>query len=214
MLDNSPAQSQPRQPTLSGAVGIVLVPDAETQRVSRMLASELLGGHADFVLGNGDLPHLTLYHGKVSKAPTSEIGNLTRGIAETLVGSELTLRSLGFAGGNFLFWDVDWGSDSHHHLRNSHDRALTLAQYLDKGAPAKAVSEEGLKLTAEELSNIERYGHPWVGALYRPHITLGFGVGLETKVNLPRNQEYAKFTVAGVHLARIGFPGRVEEVLE
>ena len=198
---------------LTGAFGIVIVPDNDTQERSRALAAELLEGRAEFVLSPRDLPHLTLYHAKVAGLPSTELVERARRLEDRLGGLRLRLQRLGFAGGNFLFWDVDWNTDREGRLRDAHEEALQLSHYLDRSAPPKATSEEGLQLTPPELSNVEAYGHPLVRDLYRPHITLGFMRGLENSLALPRTEEEWTVQVSEVRAAEIGFPGRVERLL-
>src|SRR5437868_729081 len=54
---------------LAGALGFVLIPDLETQKRSRKLAEDLASNHAQYYLKEADLPHVTLYHGKVQNVP-------------------------------------------------------------------------------------------------------------------------------------------------
>ena len=197
---------------LSGAYGIVAIPDVRTQERSCILAKMLLGNSASYYLGENDLPHLTLYHGKIVNAPIDFIKKTQNSISELLRGYRLKLSALGFAGSNFLFWDVD-GTTDQGQLQQAHQMALGLAQFLDKTSEAKATSEEGLNLSPEELNNILRYGHPWVGKLYRPHITLGFGVNLEHTTTLPVLKDDWELEVSSVEIAQIGFPGRIEQLL-
>ena len=130
-----------------------------------------------------------------------------------LLGRSFKLRKVATFGGNFVFWNVDQTDCDSTVLQASHITALILAQYLDRSTVAKAVAEEGLSLTRDELENVRLFGHPLVRALYMPHITLGFNPGISELARSTIDCSWP-MEVASVELVRVGHPGRVESVID
>jgi 2'-5' RNA ligase len=195
--------------SLSGALGLVLIPDPHTIEKSYALASQVLPEGSEYVLGQHSLPHITLYHGVLREVPLRMVRELRQRIHVLLEGEELRLRDISLFGGNFVFWNVENPSRG---LLSAHVEALSLAQYLDPRGISKATSEEQLALTEAQLANVKQYGHPLVKEFFQPHITLGFQKGLEASIKSERNAWIAR--IHTVEFVRVGFPGRVEEVID
>jgi 2'-5' RNA ligase len=195
--------------TLSGALGLAIIPDQATIERAYALAEEVMPRDAQYVISEGSLPHLTLYHGKLEGIPESDARYTLRALRDNLLGQKFVLKAIVAFGGNFIFWNVDPSSPSVKNLHKSHSDALHLASYLAKSSEAKAVSEEALSLTDLELKNVKLFGHPSVGPLYTPHITLGFHPGFSDRL-APGLECNWQFEVASVEIVRIGYPGRVE----
>lgn len=200
------------EPVLSGALGIVIIPDQETVERAYALAAEIFPSESEFILGAHSIPHVTLYHGKLQGAPACDVFHVLSSIRELLVGKQFSLGSIVAFGGNFVFWNIEQNVNKTS-LDLAHREALSMATFLDRTAEAKATSEEALVLSEEELENVKHYGHPLAGRLYTPHITLGFhrGIARHLKSGLRRESE---LSVAAVELARIGYPGRVESIVD
>ncbi len=198
---------------LSGALGLVIVPDHATIERAYALAEEIMPKDAEYVLRRGSLPHLTLYHGKLADVPGLAASEALKELQTELVGQKFTLKEIVAFGGNFIFWNVDRSSRACEVLQASHAKALNLAQYLDRSAVAKAVSEEGLSLNEAELENVRRFGHPLVRALYMPHITIGFHHGISAHIASDIEFQWP-MEVASVELVKVGHPGRVEEIID
>ncbi len=214
MTDLTPYKLPHRSPALlSGALGLVIIPDHETIERAYALAEKIMPKGAQYVLGPGSLPHITLYHGKLADAPGLVASETLNELRTELIGRKFTLKELVAFGGNLIFWNVDRSSHDCEVLQASHAKALNLAQYLDRTTVAKANSEEGLSLKEAELENIKLFGHPLVGSLYMPHITIGFHHGLAD--HLASNREFKwSMKVASVELVKVGHLGRVEEILD
>ncbi len=208
----TPHKLESPKPTLSGALGIVIVPDQETVKSAYVLAQEILPTGSEYVLGPGSIPHLTLYHGKLQGLGALTALEVVSDIRKILLGQQFTLGSIVSFGGNFVFWNVDYYSGMGR-LRDAHDRSLSIAQFLDRTTEAKATSEEALTLSSAETENVKQYGHPLVRDLYAPHITLGFHRGIAQSLGSDLRKEF-KFVVSSVDLARIGYPGRVESLVD
>lgn len=198
---------------LSGALGLVIVPDHATIERAYALAEEIMPRDAEYVLRRGSLPHLTLYHGKLADVPGLTASEILKELRAELVGQKFTLKEIVAFGGNFVFWNVDRSSHACEVLQASHATALNLAQYLDRSTVAKAVSEEGLSLKEAELENVRRFGHPLVRSLYMPHITIGFHHGLSAIIASDIEVPWA-MEVASVELVKVGHPGIVEEIID
>ena len=168
---------------------------------------------AQYVLSEGSLPHLTLYHGKLEDIPESVARDVLRALRSDLVGRKFILNDIVAFGGNFIFWNVDPSCSGFEVLHKSHSDALSVASYLGRSSVAKAVSEEALSLTDAELENVKRFGHPLVRSLYTPHITLGFHPCISDQLARGLECDWS-FEVASVELVKIGHPGRVEEILD
>lgn len=213
-MNSGPHNDSRRSSTLlSGALGLVIVPDNATIERAYALAEEIMPKDAEYVLRRGSLPHLTLYHGKLADVPGFIASQTLEQLRTELVGQEFTLKEIVAFGGNFIFWNVDRTSRVCEVLQASHTTALNLAKYLDRSTVAKAVGEEGLSLKEEELENVRLFGHPLVRSLYMPHITIGFHHGLSARIASDIECQWS-MKVASVELVKIGHPGRVEEIID
>lgn len=203
-----------RLATLSGPLGLVIIPDQQTIDRAFKLAAEILPPGSEYILHPGSLPHLTLYHGKLRDVPVEEIALIVHDLRQSLVGHNFHLGKIVGFGGKFVFWNVnqDQALDSKV-LSSAHEKALSLARFLDRASVPKATSEEGLSLSDAELENVRLFGHPFVRQLYTPHITLGFHRGVAQTIPANSMRE-VRFTVASVELVYIGYPGRVENVID
>ncbi len=214
MMSPTPEYKTPLAPkTLSGALGLVIIPDQATIKRAYALAAEIMPKDAQYVLSEGSLPHLTLYHGKLEGIPESDARDTLGVLQSNLLGQRFILKAIVAFGGNFIFWNVDPSSSCVEVLHRSHSDALSVARYLAKSSVAKAVSEEALSLTDAELENVRLFGHPLVRSLYTPHITLGFHPGISDQLDRGLECNWL-FEVASVKVVKIGYPGRVEEIVD
>ena len=198
--------------TFSGALGIVIIPDQATIAESYKLARNTLPAGSEYILSPGAIPHITLYHGKFLDVPTSEAQTILRDIRSDLQRANFSLGPIQCFGGNFIFLNVEPDDTTRHQLQLAHEKSLLLSRFLDRTAPPKATSEEGLSLSTAELENLEGYGHPLVRQSYLPHITLGFHRGLA--VHFPNGQSKKwRSAVGSVEFVRVGYPGTIEEIV-
>ncbi|MGB6839085.1 MAG: hypothetical protein WBE27_02340 [Microgenomates group bacterium] len=163
-LENKGAKKSPETTEVSGSFGLVIKPDAETERKALSLAGEM-APNAEFQI---KVPHITLYHGRVNNLPLPMVKDLLLRLRKHR-GESLVLNSLKVYGGKFLFWNNEKTGS----LRSMHQEALKLAEYLARDTVSRA-AEEGLDMTPEELENVKKYGHPLVMERYTPHITLAY----------------------------------------
>jgi len=198
---------------LSGALGVVIIPDQPTVERAYSLASEILPGEAEYVLSPGSIPHLTLYHAKLQGLPRAEMREILGSIRKLIVQKAFWLGKIVGFGGNFVYWNVDQAREDCKDLDLAHAKALSISRFLDRSLPSKATSEEGLTLSEEQLENVRLYGHPLVGNLFTPHITLMFGQGTAQKLMGDSHLNW-RFSVASVELVRVGHPGRIEELVD
>ena len=196
---------------LEGALGLVIIPDQGTIDRAYQLAKELLPNDAEYLLDPRSLPHITLYHSSLVRVPRQEVSRIADELSRSLVGQIVNLGPVVSFGGNFIFWNIDPLQSDMSFLREAHQSALRLAQYLDRLAPTRA-KEERLQLSAAEQRNVELFGHPLVNELYTPHITLGFNPGIGKYFQQSRTVSW-QLRVASVQFVRIGHPGRVVQVL-
>lgn len=209
-FENASAVTSPR--TLSGALGLVVIPDHATIQRAYALAEEIMPRDAEYVLREGSLPHVTLYHGKLDRIPQETALETLQSLQSDLVGKKFILNEIVTFGGKLIFWNVDPLCAGIEMLREAHLKALSVASYLDRTSEAKALSEEGLSLRDEELENVRLFGHPLVRSLFTPHITLGFQPRISEVLANSLKCEWS-FEVASVELVKIGYPGRVEGVV-
>lgn len=187
----------------SGSYGIVIKPDMYTGEKSIELAHSLTPD-AEYKVS---LPHITLYHGNVSDLPHQEIEKILNAAREILKDDIQELRTIDVFGGKFVFWDVVPNKI----MRQAHDAALGLSEFLDQTKLARAL-QEGLHLTQEQKLNMQNYGHPLVGNLYRPHITLAYDA---KGIVLPKDVTGYdwQMKVDSIHFAEIGNYGSVAKVI-
>ena len=198
--------------TLSGALGIVIIPDHATILESYKLAGHLLPAGSEYILSPGVIPHITLYHGKFLNAPVGQVQAILSDIRSELHGAKFSLGPIQCFGGNFIFWNVEPDDTTMRVLGRAHEKALSLSRFLDRTAPPKATSEEGLTLSPDELENLREYGHPLVRQLYLPHITLGFHPEISKQVSDGQRIKWDS-SVGSVELVRVGYPGKIDEIV-
>ncbi len=202
-----PEQEQLQNPEIkekyNGSYGIVIKPDISTGEQSLRLANELTP-NAEYKV---TVPHLTLYHGNISNLPLDKVQEILRSTQEMLRDNIHDLRDIQVFGGKFVFWDVIKNKS----MRQAHDIALGLSKFLDREKLARAL-QEGLNLTEEQRLNMEQFGHPLVGDLYRPHITLSYD---SQGIVLPEDVQSCdwRMNVNNVHFAEIGKYGSVAKII-
>lgn len=161
--NKSGSESAESTETLNGPYGLVIIPDRNTQEITKSKARELFPD-AEFHV---PIPHITLYHTRLKGLPLQTLMEIRERL-RVHRGDNLQLGPIEIYGGNFAFWNIDPIPNS---LREMHEQALLLAEYIDRTAPIRAL-EEGLKMTPKEFENAKKYNHPLVKELFRPHITL------------------------------------------
>lgn len=154
--------------TYTGAYGIVGLPDEPNGTWIAKLGTLAFGAtnprRAQF---SPEIPHLTLYHGKLVNVPRSVVAM----ILDALSALHITVDFMKIEefGGKFLFLDVKPSKQ----LQLAHLAALNLSRYLDRSATPSAM-EERLKLNDDEALRLERYGHPLTFDAARPHFTIAY----------------------------------------
>ena len=149
----------------TGSYGIVIIPDKETCRQALLLAKEL-SRDIDF---KDPTPHITLYHARFSELPKRVVMS-TLDQLKLFLGLELELSELQVYGSKFLFWNIKKNTC----IQHMHEEALRISKYLDRKSVSRAIEEEKLDLSDEELRLIKNYGHPLIKHHYIPHITLAY----------------------------------------
>lgn len=196
-------ESQETREYFTGSYGLVIRPDQITIERAVQLARSL-APQAPFLVEN---PHITLYHAKFTNLPNNEVRGVLQAI-KNLRGQYLKLGDLQIFGEKFLFWNVVKTDQ----IRQAHEKALVLSQYLDQEAQARA-QEEGLSLTEQEMESLRRFGHPLMKDLYLPHITLAYdpkGIVLGPR----HTEEEYDMRVDSVNFAEIGQYGVVKKIIE
>lgn len=187
--------------TFSGPLGWVIIPDRETQDVSRTLAQDF-NSDSEYLVSTA---HITLYHANLANVPLRLIEETSRTLSGS-IGKQFSLDEILPYGDKFLFWDVSTPSTE---IQNVHKLILgNYQQYLSKDEVA-AAKEEELDLTRHEMKNLELYGHPLVFELYRPHITLLYN---SSGVNLKSRKNWGA-SIQNIQFVEMGNYGSVKKVL-
>ncbi len=164
--------------TFSGPLGWVIIPDRETQDVSRTLAQDF-NSDSEYLVSTA---HITLYHANLANVPLGLVEETSKILSDS-IGKQFTLDEITPYGSKFLFWGV---TKPFAEISKAHNLILgDYPQYLSKEENA-AAKKEKLDLTAPEMKNLELYGHPLVHELYQPHITLLYnssGMSLKSQEN-------------------------------
>ena len=185
----------------SGILGIVIVPDTETEKVLEQLSQEYCR--------EGDvLPspyHLSLYHGHFKNVPEDVARQLLQQIS-SLVGTNYSLNQIEPYGGKFLFWNVE---KPYPQLQHAHEVAVeSLLPFVDREKVGLAL-KEGLKMTQQETENLKKYSYPLVKEIFMPHFALLYREsGQKTTGN---RQHTARITE--VQFVEIGGYSKINQVL-
>lgn len=191
--------------TYSGCLGIVIELDNETKQRAIRLAKSLEDSRGcEYRVS---MLHITLYHGNFTNIPAGKIGALIYEI-QFLLKKRIQLCYFSPYGGKFIFWDI--ADDPVRALiHDAHTIVIeTLSPYLEPAKEAPAEKEQ-LQLSEAERENIRHYGHPLVGSLYRPHVTLIYNL---KGVN-GNGQCDCTAKVMGVSFAEIGDYGSIKSIL-
>ncbi len=192
--------------TFSGQLGIVLFPDQKTTEKADNISKKFRNNQIFF---NGDTqPHISLYHSKLQDVPTDEIKRLFQLIKPLLSGETFTLKEINVFGGKFVFWDVV--KDTAKMLFKSHNTTLkNLSIYFLKEGEQQA-DREKITLSTEETFNVRNFGHPLVGKLWRPHITLAY---LKNLKSAEQYTEEMNFSIKSIGFVEIGDYGIIKKLL-
>lgn len=151
----------------SGQLGYVLLPDVLTDRTARDMSHDVSGNRITFKGAN--VPHMTLYHAKLNNVAELQVKNFLFWMKDKLPMLVRYAHVEPF-GGKFSFWMLEKSPE----LLHLHNAALfVLSAHYDASGPQQADSEQ-LELTPDEKENVRIHGHPNVGNLWKPHITLGY----------------------------------------
>lgn len=192
-----------KKEVFNGSFGFVIKPDSETQQRAKSLVRELFP-KAEFQTA---APHITLYHGRVESLPAEVIRNILSRLRKHNKET-LSLKQIEIYGGKFAFWNNEITSN----LRLMHEQSLEVAQWLDKFVVQRAV-EEGLSMSQEELENIKKFGHPLVGKMFKPHLTLAYhNEGLIVPAG--RHTEPWQMEIEDIFFTEIGKYGSVAGIVE
>jgi hypothetical protein len=180
--------------TYNGTYGIVLLPASEGREEAVQLSRHIKPTTLD--LGGKHHPHLTLYHANFDNLPEEVVDKMLQ-----TIGMQLPLKAHFFRIATykkkFVFWDARRDAA----LFSLHTQSLSLSEYLNE--QATAVGTETLDLSEDEKDNIRRYGHPLVGSLWRPHITLAYREE-GPEVEVPRSNDVWFAKVAFVLIGEYG----------
>jgi 2'-5' RNA ligase len=187
----------------TGQLRLVLIPDERTAAHATALSERFSSGNM-LSLGTRHPPHLTLYHAKLKEVPALAAQFAMQAVAATLP-IPLRLTMLAPFGDKFLFWDAIRDPA----LLALHAAALELSRYLDAAGQQQS-DKEGLTLSRLQRENVAEYGHPLVGELWRPHITVGY---FPASFAPTLQREVLDGTATGVAFVRVGDAGAVAEVL-
>jgi 2'-5' RNA ligase len=206
----------PADDRITGFVGLVIEPDAQTIEQAYGLSRELMPSGAESALSPGSLPHITLTQCAVREATRDRVSQILVPLNRELRTLSVRLRTVRPFGGGFLFWCVDEASPERATLQRVHEYSITFADGLLDRAANAAVVESTIKLTKNDarlVGNARAYGYAFVRDAYLPHITLGFDprVIADGSAFAPRDRRHT-MTVARVVLAKMGRYGVVDAV--
>jgi 2'-5' RNA ligase len=201
MVGCEPMQSQ--IDTLSGQLGVVLIPD----RVTTLQVRHLAQASSNMTVRT-ERPHLSLYHGEFESLPRAEVLPRLVRIRDLLRDVPITLTMLSVFGGRFVFWDAEVTPE----LQQAHEVALELSDFRKIGGKSSA-DGSGLDLTERQIRYEHEYGYPLAKKEFRPHATIGW---CEDRIEMPEVEQPAprEARVAAVGLWEIGTHGRIVTLIE
>jgi hypothetical protein len=196
------------EPQFTGNYGLIILPDKRTVQKAYEIAHATLPDNAEFILSRGLLPHITLYHANLKSLPIFHARQILIKLSINLKGRTLTLNRTAPFKDFFFFWYTS--KETAEALQESHEESLSISRFRDTQKQNDDVSKGRILLNSQELFNVEHYGHPWVGDLFCPHITLGYGIDSMRAKELDGSW---LMTVEEVVFARIDLPARIGEII-
>lgn len=191
--------------TYTGQFGLVFSLDHTTKDAAKIINSRYKGENLINFADGIQEPHITLYHSKLESIPESVIENCM-GLLVKCLPLSFSLNKIEPYGGKFLFWNIQKTAE----LSNAHALALSnLSPYFVSIGEQQA-DREKISLSQEEQDNVRRFGHPLVGSLWQPHITLGY---FPNGVSLESCPEFLNGIITEVMFVRIGEAGTIEEII-
>ncbi len=188
----------------SGRFGIVLFIDAATGNKAMELSASCNGGNSIDLSGKHE-SHVTLYHSKFSDVPREVIEAALKDIASRLP-CELEFTDISSFGGKFLFWKIERTPL----LFSLHEKTVkSLSKYFVREGEQQTDREKAI-LSGGERQNVEKYGHPFVGKFWNPHVTLGYYA--EGAPAVSRSEKHLGKAVAAAFV-KVGEWGTIAEVV-
>lgn len=189
----------------SGQYGVVLLLNEMTEHQVKKIAARYVAGNLLNIFDGRHKPHITLYHSKFDKLPSSIVDKSLNILAAHLP-VVFSLESISSYGGKFLFWDIQKTAG----LVKLHESAVSgLSQYFVSEGTQQA-DRENIILSSQESENVRRFGYPFIGSVWHPHITLGY---FPEGVQEESTPERFKGTSGTVAFIRVGEAGSIAEII-
>ena len=134
---------------------------AANERLSRL-------PHTQIRFADGRTPHVTLFMGLFPEKHLPALCAVLRRIAASTPPFSLQMESCELSGEGYLFWKVHRSAP----LQQLHESVACALTPYREGAVREKFQRLGGGFSYAERQSLQRYGFPWAGPLFRPHVTL------------------------------------------
>lgn len=197
---------------------VVLVPDQLVGDVAISWSKLLSEVGAEFVLGEENLAHVSMYQAAYPPDVMTEISNGLEKISNETSPFSVVADGLGTFWETFLFWDMVKSAD----LTVLHQRCLRELNPLRQGR-LTPIQQQLLtdSSVARYAENIRKYGHPLCDEEELPHMTLSrlkdpksLAKALRMLESQRQDMEGQTFKIDRLFLAEVGPHGTCPRLLE
>jgi len=165
------------------ALNIVLLPDKKTKELSRSISQQLSTSlQSRFVLDDSQyLPHLSLYQAQYVESNKDKVFAAVKDIASRTDPFMVTFSGYSLFA-EFIYLDAYKSKK----LQSLHQQILKACDPYRQGLipdPVRELLDAG-KFNSEQAQATRKYGHPFTGQLFSPHLTLTRLETIESKTSV------------------------------
>jgi len=195
-------------------LGIVIILSAVIMADSQRMNQEI---YNDLKIKNvTNVPHISLFQGRFPEKNQAQLEQAVAAIAHETAPFKIEMENNLIKASENIFW-LTKSNDS---LIKLHQKILAeIPRYTDGLLMQQVIDMPPSSLTAQQKQKIKKYGIYWVEENFLPHITIFYSSYDHPKIpavlaQVKPSLQNAEFTVTKIAIARLGYVGNVESILQ
>jgi len=200
-------------------VGIIILPSTkvaqETQKLTAEISKELKERISHQPLSYKNIPHISLYQGKIERKNLSAVQKRLKQIAADTQPFSIQLQHTLSNAGDSIYWNANLDKN----LEQLHNRVVDEFSLFTKGLRMRQVEDMPENaLNVSQKNKLEKYGIFWIKESFTPHLTIFYNAkaypALYSIVRQVRPDTSATgFEIKNLAVAELGYEGNVEKIL-